>query len=91
MIKVSRIEPLADFQLLLTFSDGTRGVLDCRPIIAEGGEMVEPLGNPEFFARVFVELGAPTWPNGYDIAPWTAKAEIETAGTLEPATTAGSH
>ena len=29
--------------------------------------MVEPLKAPEYFARVFVEMGAPTWPNGYDL------------------------
>ena len=83
MIKVLRVEPQGDFRLRIMFSDGTRGILDCRPIIAEGGPMVEPLSDPTFFARVFVELGAPTWPNDYDIAPWTAKAEIEAAGGLE--------
>jgi Protein of unknown function (DUF2442) len=83
MIKVVKIEPQDDFRVRFTFSDGTRGILDCRPIIAEGGPMVEPLRDPAFFARVFIELGAPTWPNGFDIAPWTAKAEIEAAGALE--------
>jgi hypothetical protein len=29
--------------------------------------MVEPLRDPEFFARAFVEMGVPTWPNGFDI------------------------
>ena len=45
--------------------------------------MVEPLRDPKFFSRVFLEFGAPTWPNGYDIAPWTAKAEVEAAGALQ--------
>lgn len=85
MIKVTKVEPLDGFKLALRFSDGTAGVLDCAAIVAEEGLMVEPLRDPSFFARVFIELGAPTWPNGYDIAPWTAKAEIEAAGALKKA------
>jgi Protein of unknown function (DUF2442) len=79
MIKVTKVKPIEDFKLELRFSDGTAGVLDCAPIVAEDGPMVKPLRDPRFFARVFLEFGAPTWPNGYDIAPWAAKAEIEAA------------
>ena len=85
MIKVTKVKPLDGFKLELHFSDGTGGVLDCSAIVAEDGPMVEPLRDPEFFSRVFLELGAPTWPNGYDIAPWTAKAELEAAGGLQRA------
>ena len=31
--------------------------------------MVQPLKDPAYFARVFLDLGAPTWPNGFDMAP----------------------
>jgi uncharacterized protein DUF2442 len=85
MIKVTKVKPLDGFKLEIQFSDGTAGVLDCSGIVAEDGPMVEPLRDPEFFKRVFLELGAPTWPNGYDIAPWTAKAELEAAGALKRA------
>ena len=44
--------------------------------------MVEPLRDPAYFARVFLEDGAPTWPNGYDAAPGWLRREIETAGAL---------
>lgn len=84
MIKVTKVTPLDGFKLKLRFSDSTEGVLDFSAIVAEDGPMVEPLRDPEFFARAFLELGAPTWPNGYDIAPWTAKAEVEAAGALRP-------
>ena len=30
---------------------------------------MRPLKEPTFFARVFVELGALTWPNGFDLDP----------------------
>ena len=85
MIKVTKLEPLDNFGLRLQFSDGTSGVLDCRAIVAEDGPMVEPLRDPEFFARAFITFGAPTWPNGYDMAPWTVRAELEATGALEPA------
>jgi Protein of unknown function (DUF2442) len=82
MIKVTKLRVLDDFQLELRFSDGNQGVLDCAPIIAEGGPMVEPLRDPAYFARVFLEYGAPTWPNGYDMAPWTLHKELDDAGKL---------
>lgn len=83
MIKVTRVKPIDGFKLELRFSDGTSGVLDCSAIVAEDGPMVKPLREPAFFARVFLEYGAPTWPNGYDIAPWTVKTELEAAGALQ--------
>jgi len=43
------------------------GVRDFSDVLAEGGPMVEPLKAPEYFARAFVEMGAPTWLNGFDV------------------------
>jgi hypothetical protein len=42
--------------------------------------MVAPLKDPAFFARVFVDAGAPTWPNAYDYAPSALYAEMREAG-----------
>jgi len=44
--------------------------------------MIEPLKDPAFFARVFLEFGAPTWPNGFDISPEWLRREMQTAGEL---------
>jgi hypothetical protein len=44
--------------------------------------MFEPLRDPTFFARVFLEDGAPTWPNGFDVAPGWLCREIEATGAL---------
>ena len=35
------------------------------------------------FFRVFLEFGAPTWPNGFDIAPEWLRREMEAAGELK--------
>jgi hypothetical protein len=57
------------FVLWLRFSDGAEGEWDFADIVAQTGPMVEPLKDPDYFRRVFLEWGAPTWPNGYDVAP----------------------
>jgi hypothetical protein len=50
--------------------------------------MVEPLRDPVYFARVFLEDGAPTWPNGFDMCPDWLRREIGAAGALARMTAA---
>lgn len=83
MIKVTAVEALDGHKLRARFSDGSEGVRDFADILAEAGPMIEPLRDPAFFAKVFIELGAPTWPNGYDIAPWTLHKELADAKLLK--------
>ncbi len=45
--------------------------------------MVRPLKEPTFFARVFVELGALTWPNGFDLDPIALHDLMSVAGELD--------
>ncbi len=52
------------------------------------GEVTEPLRDPAYFARVFVEMGAPTWPNGCHIGPINAQMTLWEAGTLRAASNA---
>lgn len=70
---VIKIKCLDDFRLELTFDDGKRGILDCKPIIAKGG-VFSKLSDPKVFkkARVNKELGVVTWDDDVDIAPETA-------------------
>jgi hypothetical protein len=82
MIKVAKIKCLGGHRLRATFSDGMAGEYDFSAIIGDGGPMVEPLRDPAFFARVFLEDGALTWPNGFDVAPGWLRREIEAAGAL---------
>jgi hypothetical protein len=77
MIKVAKIKPLGRHRVRATFSDGMAGEYDFSAIVADGGPMVEPLRDPAYFARVFLEDGAPTWPNGFDAAPGWLRREIE--------------
>ncbi|MEI8207411.1 MAG: DUF2442 domain-containing protein [Kiritimatiellales bacterium] len=61
------------FVLRVTFDDGKTGRIDCRPLIAKGGQF-KKLSDPMVFQRAKVdpELGVVTWDNEIDIAPETA-------------------
>jgi hypothetical protein len=48
--------------------------------------MLEPLRDEAYFSRVFLEFGAPTWPNGFDIAPECLRREMAAAGELKRVT-----
>ena len=85
MVDVVKIKPMEAFRLWVRFSDGREGVADLSGIGARTGPMVEPLKDPIFFGRVFVEAGVPTWPNGYDYAPSALYLEMRDAGALNPA------
>jgi hypothetical protein len=82
MVDVLRLRPLEGHRLWLRFTDGTEGVRDLSGLIAQGGPMVEPLKAADYFNRVFVEMGAPTWPNGFDLDPINLYMELRDAGAL---------
>ena len=82
LVKIRRIEKLGGFRLRVTFDDGSVGEHDFAPLVKEPGPMLEPLRDETYFARVFLEFGAPTWPNGFDIAPEWLRREMEKAGEL---------
>jgi hypothetical protein len=69
------VEVSGEYRLRLTFDDGTIGEVDFTGRQWRG--VFEPLGDPDFFARVAVdaEAGTVTWPNGVDIAPEPLYAE----------------
>ena len=66
---VVRAEYREGYILLLTFNDGLERVVDFSRWIH--GPIFEPLRDPEYFRRFFIEGGTIVWPNGADIAPET--------------------
>lgn len=82
MIDVVSVKAIGGFKLRVAFSDGSVGVHDFSATTARNGEMVRPLKDPAFFARVFVELGALTWPNGFDLDPIALHDRMAAAGEL---------
>ena len=85
MVDVLRLRALDGYRLWVRFTDCSEGVRDLSAVIASGGPMVEPLKAPEYFARVFVETGAPTWTNGHDLDPINLYMEMRVTGALTPA------
>jgi hypothetical protein len=55
------------YRLHVVFSDGLEGTVDFEQWIR--GPLFEPLRDPAFFQRFFLEGGTVCWPNGADIAP----------------------
>jgi hypothetical protein len=66
---VVRAEHRGGHTILLTFNDGLERVVDFSRWLH--GPIFEPLRDPEYFRRFFIEGGTIVWPNGADIAPET--------------------
>lgn len=70
MVRVSSVEPLHDFVVRLSFTDGTVADVDLQQFM--WGEVFEPLvEDPALFRRVSVDevLGTIVWPNEADLDP----------------------
>jgi hypothetical protein len=86
MVHVS-VKPLGGYRLHVKFDNGSEGTHDFKALVKERGPIAEPLRDEAYFTRVFLALGALTWPNGYDMCPDWLRMEMEAAGELvrEPA------
>jgi len=82
LIKIIKLERLGGFRLRVRFNDGSEGVHDFGRMVNKPGSMLEPLRDEAYFARVFLEFGALTWPNGFDIAPEWLRREMAAGGEL---------
>ncbi len=70
MVRISSAEPIREFVVRLSFTDGTVRDLDLSAFM--WGPVFEPLkSDPELFAQVSVdpEAGTIVWPNGADLDP----------------------
>jgi hypothetical protein len=85
MIDVIGVKRLDRHVLEIAFSDGTVGARDFVEIKARTGEMLAPLKDADYFARVFIEDGALTWPNGYDWDSIALHDEMKAKGLLRRA------
>jgi hypothetical protein len=69
LVDITAVEVIGNYQLRLTFADGTVGDVDFTGREWQG--VFEPLSDPAYFAQVEVdpEAGTITWPDGVDMAP----------------------
>lgn len=82
LVKIISLENLGNYRLKLWFSDGRVGEWVFSALASESGPMVEPFKDPAYFARVFIEHGALTWPNSFDWSPDALHADMLAAGAL---------
>ena len=66
---VIRAEHSGGLRILVTFNDGVENTIDFSEWLT--GPIFEPLKEPEYFARFFLDGGTVAWPNGADIASET--------------------
>ena len=56
-----------DFSLICELDDGNIYRYDMSFVQKKSGSAIDPLKDVNFFKKVFIELGALAWPNGYEI------------------------
>lgn len=88
LVKAISVKALPGYRVDIAFSDGSSGIADLSEIARSTGSMARPLADEAFFAQVFLEMGTPTWPNGYDADPTNIRMKLEAAGELRPVTAA---
>ena len=72
---VIRAEYRGDRRIHLTFNNGLESTVDFSSWL--DGAVFEPLKDPDYFRRFFLEGGTVTWPNGADVAPETLYERAE--------------
>ena len=76
--KLVNLRVTAPHCIAMRFRDGLIAELDFEDWLAsESGPAIEPLKSASHFARVGLEEGILTWPNGYDLDPVTLRTWAE--------------
>jgi len=72
---VVHAEYRGELKLHLVFSDGLAATIDFSSWLS--GAIFEPLKDPAYFRRFFLDGGTVAWPNGADVAPETLHARAK--------------
>ncbi|NWG53492.1 MAG: DUF2442 domain-containing protein [Hydrogenophilaceae bacterium] len=83
-VLVRTLRHIGGWTFWVEFSDGMAGEWDYARVKDRVGPMAAPLKDEAYVARAFLEDGAPTWPNGWDVSPEALYAELSAAGSLKP-------
>jgi hypothetical protein len=67
--RVKAVKPGDDYRLQITFSNGEKGIYDCRPLLNFG--VFRELQDDAYFRQVRAENGTVVWPHEQDICPDT--------------------
>ncbi len=67
--RVIKVQPLADYKLLIDFSNGEQGVYDCTHLLGFG--IFQELQDKNYFQKAKAWDGTVVWPHEQDICPDT--------------------
>ncbi|HVG84760.1 MAG TPA: DUF2442 domain-containing protein [Vicinamibacterales bacterium] len=82
---VVEARPLPGHLLYVRFADGVSGEVDMSTLVlSPRAGVFAALADAEIFARVGLEDGAVTWPNGVDLAPDAMYDAIKSFGRWTP-------
>jgi hypothetical protein len=76
MNRVTSVQALNEFHLMVRMADGKSGVFDMRPYM--GSAFFRELEDEAYFRQVGLFFDGIGWPNGQDIGPDTIAAELRT-------------
>jgi hypothetical protein len=65
--KTIKVTATDRFTLICLFDNGITKEFDMNTVLSKSGPMIQPLQDLIFFKKVFIEMGTPTWPNGFDL------------------------
>jgi hypothetical protein len=83
MIKLIAISPSGASRLELAFSDGSTASWSAEEILARETVLTQPLKEPDYFRRAFIEAGALAWPNGLELSPSALHRDLASRGALK--------
>lgn len=83
-VLVRHLRHLGGHRFWVEFSDGMAGEWDYGRVKERVGPMAAPLSDEAYAGRVFLVMGAPTWPNGWDVSPEALYEELKSKGALKP-------
>ena len=73
--RIADVVPTDDYKLMLTFTDGQRGVYDCAGLLDFG--VFQELQDKAYFKQAIVLDGTVVWPHEQDICPDTLYLDSE--------------
>lgn len=80
---IDRVRVVGPYRLRLWFSDGQMGEWSFDRLATDERPVALPFREPGFFEQVFLDFGALTWPNGYDLSPVALYDDMTAAGALK--------
>ena len=70
-------EYVEDHKIRVAFDDGAVGVVDFSGWL--DGQVFEPLRDPTYFRKFFIDGGTVSWPNGADFAPEALYEQVKSS------------